>query len=374
MADAPAEPVAVGDGDVIEVDLDWRVAVLAAVTLMGLTLVVALIRSAPRSFTWLAIAGLLALALDPLVDVVQQRVHTRRGVAVGVVAFAFLVAVALLALLLGPPAVAQARDFSEELPEVVASLSDVPLIGDDLERNHVPAKVERWISDLPSRLSGDTAPIEGAARSIAGGLLAGLATVVLTVALLLDGDRLLRAVHSVVPARRQDEAARIGRVLYRVVGKYFAGSLLVAGLAGVVTLIVGLVLGVPLAPLLAVNVAVFDLVPQIGGAVGGIPFVALAFTVSPTTGVIAAIFFILYLQFENHLLQPLVVGEAVDLSPPATMVAALVGVSVAGVPGALIGVPVLGALKASYNELRRNPPDEDSEDEPELTSVTVKER
>jgi predicted PurR-regulated permease PerM len=115
---------------------------------------------------------------------------------------------------------------------------------------------------------------------------------------------------------------------------------------------VGLIIGVPLAPLVGAWVAVFDLVPQIGGAVGGIPFVVLAFTAGPGVGIGAAIFFILYLQFENHVLSPLVVGRSVDLSPPATMTAALVGVSAGGVVGAMLAVPLLGAAKAVYLELR----------------------
>jgi predicted PurR-regulated permease PerM len=61
---------------------------------------------------------------------------------------------------------------------------------------------------------------------------------------------------------------------------------------------------------------------------------------------------VLYLQIENHVIQPLVVGKSVKLSPPATMTAALVGVSAAGVVGALVAVPLVGALKVAYLELR----------------------
>src|SRR5690606_31256054 len=91
---------------------------------------------------------------------------------------------------------------------------------------------------------------------------------------------------------------------------------------------------------------------QIGGAVGGIPFGVLSLTQGPAVGLACAVFFILYLQFENHLLSPLIVGRSVELSPPATMPAALVGVSAAGVVGALVSVPLLGAAKAIYMELR----------------------
>jgi predicted PurR-regulated permease PerM len=148
---------------------------------------------------------------------------------------------------------------------------------------------------------------------------------------------------------------RLGRLAYATVARYIAGSLLVAAVAGVATLVAGLLLRVPLTPLIAVWVAIFDLVPQIGGAAGGIPFVLLGLTRGAGTAAACAVFFILYLQFENHVLSPLIVGRAVKLSPPATMTAALVGVSAGGVVGALLAVPVVAAAKAVYVELRTPP-------------------
>ena len=121
-------------------------------------------------------------------------------------------------------------------------------------------------------------------------------------------------------------------------------------LHGLYVLSVGLILGVPLAPLLGLWAAVASLIPQIGGALAGAPFVLLGFTEGATTGVICLIAFVLYLNFENHILSPIIVGEAVDLSAPTTMVGAIVGASVAGVPGALVSVPLLGAGKAIYLE------------------------
>jgi predicted PurR-regulated permease PerM len=283
----------------------------------------------------------------------QARVGGRRRIAVAVVLSGFLIAVVALAALFGPPAARQARDLSRDLPGVVSDLETLPFIGDSLAKNDVPQKVEDFLNDLPKRLAGDTTPVERAGRSVANGVLAALATLLATVTLLLDGERLLGRVRRLVPERRRDAADRIGRLAYRSIGQYFAGSVLVAIIAGITVASVGLILGVPLAPLAGAWVAVFDLVPQIGGAVGGIPFVLLALTHSAGTGIACAVFFVLYLQFENNLLSPLVVGRSVDLSPPATMTAALVGVSAGGVVGAMVAVPLLGAAKAVYLELRR---------------------
>ena len=335
------------------VDLDWRSVVVLMAAVVVLTAVTGLIRSAPHALAWMAIAVLLTLALNPLVSRTEQRVGGRRGVAVALVIAGFISAVAVIALLLVPPAIRQARDLSDELPRVVADLGNLPLVGDRLVRADAPAKVQRWVEDLPRRLAGHDTPVIDIGRQVVGGVLAGTATILFTVALLLDGGRLLVAARRTVPPHHRPRAERIVRLTYEIVGRYFARSVLVAGVAGLAVLVVGLLLGVPLTPLAAVWVSMTNLIPQIGGAAGGIPFVLLGVTENATVGLVCAVFFLVYLQFENHVLQPLIVGEAVDLSPPATMAAALIGVSAAGVVGALLAVPTLSAAKAAYLELRR---------------------
>lgn len=335
-----------------EVDLDWRSVVWVMAAFVGLLALTALVRGAPRAITVLAVGTLLALALDPLVSRVERRIGGFRATAVAAVMIGLLgVAAAAIALLI-PPAIDQGRDLTGETDRVVGQIEQLPLIGDNLKRAGTADAIRRGINSLPSRLQGEDTPLVGAAQRLADGLLAALFTVMVTISLLLDGERLLRGAHRLIPAERRAQADRLGRLAYHTFGKYVAGSLMVAAIAGVAVLTVGLILSVPLTPLLAIWVAVFDLVPQIGGAAGGVPFVLLGFSESATTGVICAVFFVLYLQFENHILSPLVVGRSVKLSPPATMTAALIGVSAGGVVGALLAVPVVAAAKAAYVELR----------------------
>ena len=144
----------------------------------------------------------------------------------------------------------------------------------------------------------------------------------------------------------------MARLVYDVVGRYIAGTLFMAALAGVVTLVASLSLGVPLAPLLAVWVAICNPMPQIGGFLGAVPFVAFGLTRGAVTGVICLVVFLIYQQTENHLLQPLIIGRAVRLTPPSTMVAALIGVAAGGVIGGMLAIPLLGATKAIYMALR----------------------
>jgi putative heme transporter len=329
---------------------------------VGLLSLTALIRGAPRAIAVLAVGTLLALALDPLVSRATRRFGGHRAVGVATVMLGLLLAVVVAGALLIPRAIDQGRDLSRDTDRVVAQIEDLPVVGDDLTRAGTADAIRRAIKDLPDRLEGEDTPLVGAAQALADGLLVGVFIVLITISLLLDGGRLLRAARRVVPPARREQADRLGRLAYRTFGQYVAGSLLVACVAGVAVLTVGLVLRVPLTPLLAVWVAIFDLVPQIGGAAGGIPFVLLGFTRSATTGVICAVFFVLYLQFENHILSPMIVGRSVKLSPPATMTAALIGVSAGGVVGALLAVPLVAAGRAAYVELRPGSREEASSD------------
>jgi predicted PurR-regulated permease PerM len=123
-------------------------------------------------------------------------------------------------------------------------------------------------------------------------------------------------------------------------------------LNGLVVLTLGLVLGVPLAPIAGLWAVLTNFIPQIGGFLGGSFFVVLALTESPQTAVVAGVLFLAYQQLENNVIGPAIVGSAINLSPPATMLAALVGGAAAGVPGALVATPLVGAVKALYLQRR----------------------
>ncbi len=346
---APPDP-RIPEGNTI--DLDPRSALSIAAAVAVLAVVVWLIAEVPRTLTGLVLAVLIALALDPIVQLVQRRLHFGRLSAVATVLGGFLVLLTIFAVLIAPRAADQFANLDRQAPKVVEDLGQLPIIGRPLRENQVPQKIEEWIKDLPNRLSSNTAPLEELARSVADGFLAFFLTVLLAITLLLDAQQLRDRVRRLIPASRLADADRLGEIAHRVVGRYVAGSLLVALCAGSAVLAFGLILGIPLAPLAAVWVCLTNLVPQVGGLLGGVPFVLLGFSDSPTTGLIAALLFVAYQLFENHVLGPLISGRAVQLSPPIVMATVLIGVSAAGVVGALIAVPLVGATKALFVELR----------------------
>jgi predicted PurR-regulated permease PerM len=129
------------------------------------------------------------------------------------------------------------------------------------------------------------------------------------------------------------------------VSGYVTGNLLLSVIAGVSSTIVLLIMGVPFALALGLMVAILDLIPLAGATLAGALLAAVGFLTSVTAGIVLLGFFILYQQLENHVLQPLVYGRTVQLSPLVVLIAILVGTEVAGVLGALAAIPVAGTLQ-----------------------------
>lgn len=330
--------------------LDWRTFVYLVAAMLAALALIAVARGTSTMLTRIGVGLLIALALDPLTDAVQRRFGARRSIAVAVVAVLVFGVATLIGFVLGPRAVEQARQFSDELPETLAELEQLPLIGDRLAEADVPRRIEQWIERLPEQITDDRV------AETAGSVISGLASVaivsVLAIAVLVDGEHLMAKVRRLLPRSRREQADQIGRVMYRTLGRYFGGSVTVAMFMGLFVLALGLILSVPLAPLAAVWAMLTSLIPQVGGFLGGSLFVLLAVTQGVPTAIIAGVGFVLYMNIENHVIQPAVVGKSVDLTPATTMVAAFIGAAVAGVPGALVATPLVGASKALYLEAR----------------------
>src|SRR3546814_670839 len=336
--DAPPRP------DPVVVDIDPMSAVVFACVAVIALASWAIVTTAPDMVTRLAVGIVVGVALSPLVAGVQGRFGVRRGVAAAVVAGGLVLFFAAVVFVVAPPAVEQASRFSRELPATVEELYSWPVVGSRLAEAEASQEVARLIDELPARLDDET--LAALAERLIGGLLATVIVAITAVGVLVDGERMVRRLRAVVPPSRQRHAAEIGQIVYQSFGSYFAGSLFVAVLNGLVILSIGLALGVPLAPIAGVWSMLTNFIPQIGGFLGWSFFVLLALTDVPLTAVIAGGIFLAYQQFENNVIQPAIVGSAVNLTPPTTMLAAIIGGAAAGVPGALVATPLIGAAKA----------------------------
>jgi putative heme transporter len=332
--------------------IDLRTAVLITTAILSAMALFAIVRNARTALTQVFVGVIIALALDPLVVATRRRTGIARGLAVAFVGFGFLAIGGLAIALLGPPAREQASRFTKELPETIREFEDLPVVGKSIKKYDVEAKITGWVDDLPDKLNQET--IENAASRFLSNV-AGLVIVACSaIAVLLDGERLVSRFRRLFRhhPERLERVDRVGRVLYSTLGQYFGGSLTVAVLMGLFVLIIGLALSIPLAPLAALWAMFTDLIPQVGGFLGGSFLVVLALSKGPVVALIAGGLFVVYMNLENHIISPAIVGQSVHLSPPTTMLAAFIGGAVAGLPGALVATPLVGATKRLYLEYR----------------------
>ncbi len=345
-------PGPAGRGGRVVVDIDAFSFVAFVVAAMVAVALFAVASSAKDVLTGIGVGVLLGVALSPVVTAVERHVPSR-GSAVVLVGTALAVASAGVVLVVAPAAINQARDFSDELPETVRQSYTWPIVGERLENADAAGAVEDWIDNAPTRIDDRT--LTNLGERLLGGLLSTVVVLVTALGVMIDGEFMVRRVAGLVPTANREQATRVAHIVYDTFGSYFAGSLLVAVLAGIVILTAGLLIGVPLAPVAGLWASLTNLIPQIGGFLGGGFFVLLALTQGPLPAVLALAVFLGYQNLENHIIQPAIVGRAVNLTPPATMLAALVGAAAAGVPGALVATPLLGAMKAVYLEARGHP-------------------
>jgi predicted PurR-regulated permease PerM len=213
-------------------------------------------------------------------------------------------------------------------------------------------RLPSWIRDaiggdagaaVPSALGSSALRV---ARSTLSALVVGVLALILTLYLVVEAESTREWLLAFVPKRKRPRAEQTLDEAHRVVFAYVAGNVLTSVLAGVFVFVLLTISKVPAALLLALIAALFDFVPVIGFIASGIFAIAMALTVSPTTGLIVGALYGGYHLAENYLISPWAYGDRLKLSNVAVILAFAVGATLAGVIGALIALPVAAAYPA----------------------------
>ena len=328
-----------------------RFPVRTILTVLGLIVAVwvllHVILSARSVLVYLLIAIFLALAINPLVGWLMRRGVRSRGLSAGLACLLVVIAIAGIGFAFIPTLVDNVNNFADAAPGYVQDLTKGKgRLGFLETKYHVVERLESYVKQGGAKkLFG----LSGAAISVTKGVLnfiVGTVTVAfLTFFMLLEGPAWMERFYGLLPPESQPRWRAVGRGIYRQVGGYVTGNLAISLIAGLLATVVLLVLGVPFAVALGLLVGLLDLVPLVGATVAAVIVVAVGFLHSVLAGIVLIVFFVLYQQFENHVLQPLVYNRTVALSPLAILVSVLVGAELAGVLGALGAIPVAGAIQ-----------------------------
>jgi putative heme transporter len=318
--------------------------------IVGLIVTYWLLTEIPAVLIRTALGIFLALALDPVVDAVMRRVGLRRAAAVTLVVGGFLAGAGAFGVLAVPRAVNQLSQVGAQVPGVISDLDDLPLVGRAIDENGIDERVRDFLDNLPDTLATRDKALQGIVQSTGDGLVTVFWVLLVAITALLDGPRLAHNLRDVLPERFHAELNHFGDLGYRVVGRYAAGTGFIAVVNAAAVTTIGLALDTPLAPLVGVWSGLWNIVPQIGGFMGGATLVALSLTKGLGTGLAAAAIFLVYQQLENNVIQPVIIGRTIKISPLANITAVLAGAAAGGFVGALLANPLLAIGKAFFNE------------------------
>ena len=338
------------------VDLRATTVIRTLALIIAAALILEVIWIAREVITWVVIALFLALALDPLVSLFERRTKVGRVWAIGAIyIFLALVITAIGATFL-PALIREVNGLVDALPSYIQDLTHGRgRLGFLETKYHIVEKVKAQVeTGGANKLLG----ISGTALSITQSVITAVAATVtiifLTFFMLLEGRSWIDRFFSLLPEHSRPRWRAIGDDVYRTVGGYVSGNLLISLIAGSLMTIVLLILGVPFAVALGLLVGILDLIPLAGATIAGIVVVTVAALHSPVAGIVVAIVCLVYQQVENHILQPMIYSRTVQLSPLAGLIAVLVGASLAGVLGALAAIPVAGTIQVILRDWLAN--------------------
>jgi predicted PurR-regulated permease PerM len=306
------------------------------------------IRNAASMLVLIFVAMFLAIGLNPAVNRLRSW-GLPRGIVVAIVT---LVGLGLLVgglFALVPPLVTQTGQLIENIPDYIQNLQRNQTINDLVERYDIINKVQSAIN--ASTVGNTLGGVLGAAGLIFGTIFNFVTVVVLTIYFMAAFERIKLGAYRLVPLSRRERVSLLTDEILTKVGAYMAGALAIAVLAGLSTWVFAMIVGLAYPFALAVVVAIFDLIPQIGATIGAIIVTLVGVASSLTTGIICAIFFIIYQQAENYLIYPNVMRRSVKVSDVAAVVAALLGAALFGVIGALAAIPIVAAIQLIGREV-----------------------
>lgn len=350
--DAPMTSSHDWDPNALPPDRSWRTSQIVRVTATATLTVLAIIgllwvlSSIRTILLWVIVGVVLAIAFQPPVTWLERHGWNRIVASLAVSLGAVMVILGVISAFLYP-VVLQADDFIRALPGILENL-----LGPDGQLHFIEVRLhilDRLAAITPERVTrailGNQEAIVGVMSRAAATVAATISILTIMVMLLIDDPRAWRATLSVLLPEERAWGERIGDNFLRAVGGYVRGNLIISIVAGITSYVLLKIMGIPYAETLAVLVAVLDVIPLVGATVAAVIVCLIGFALGGLVdGVVLVVFFAVYQQFENNVLQTVIFSKTVALSPLVVFITALTGASLAGIVGVLLAIPLTSAV------------------------------
>jgi predicted PurR-regulated permease PerM len=286
---------------------------------------------------------------------VLERRGLKRGAGIGIVFGGFAVIVALFAVFVLPPVLAQIGGFVASIPEAMIGMQQADWfqrLPEDLQ-----AALGAGLDEVADALKQPEtiAAIGGGALAIgigvASAITGGFVVVALTLYFLASLTAMKEALYALVPARSRPVLRDLTERVTASVGSSLIGSVTLSALNAGVVFVLHLLIGLPFPALMAVIAFVITLIPLFGSVIFLILGSVVALLSSPQQALIFAVAYLVYIQIESYVVSPRVMNRAVAIPAALVLIGALAGGALGGVLGVLVALPVMASLLLVLREV-----------------------
>jgi predicted PurR-regulated permease PerM len=296
----------------------------------------------------IGLALFIAASLDPVVSWLCRHRVPRWAAVLTVVAGVAAVGAGFLAAAI-PPTASQATALVHQLPHYMHQLQDHnSSLGKFNTKYHIQQRLTSLLSSKGGSMIGG---VLGAGELVLSAVSSMLLVLVLSVYFLASLPTIKLFAYRLVQHSRRPRVILIGDEIFAKVGGYMLGNLLTSAIAGLGTFVWMLAWGIPYPALLALLVALLDLIPVIGSTVGGAIVTLVALTISLPVAIATLAFYTAFRLAEDYLIVPRVMGRTVQVPAVVSMVAVLIGGVLLGIIGALVAIPVAAAIRLLLQEI-----------------------
>ena len=321
-------------------------ALIALTTLQALA-------SASAVFILIIISLFLAAGLNPAVLFFQNR-GLKRGAAVGAVMASVLIFVAIFIAIAVPPLLDQGNQLLDNAPQLIKDLNNNAFINDLNNRygviDSLQSKIDSVIQNGEFAITAFGGVI-GVGKAVVSGLVSTITILVLTLYFLASLPQVINIGLKFVPGSRRDRVSKLTNAIVSRIGSFVGGQAIIAALAAIFILIMGLIIGMPYPGPLAMVVLICGFIPLVGHFIGMAIVTVVSLTDSLTTAVIALAAYIVYVQIENYVITPRIMRKSLAIPGLVTIIAALLGASLLGLIGGLLAVPIAAAILLILDEV-----------------------
>ena len=320
--------------------------------LLALTMLQAL-ASASAVFILIIISLFLAAGLNPAVLFFQNR-GLSRGASVGAVMGSVLLFVAAFIAVAVPPLIDQGNQLLDNAPQLIRDLNNNAFIND---LNNKYGVIDSLQSNLDSVIKDGQFAVTafggvlGVGKAVISGLVSTITILVLTLYFLASLPQVINIGLRFVPTSRRDRVSKLTNAIVSRIGSFVGGQAIIAALAAIFILIMGLTIGMPYPGPLAMVVLICGFIPLVGHFIGMSIVTVVSLTDSLTTALIALGAYIVYVQIENYVITPKIMRKSLAIPGLVTIIAALLGASLLGLIGGLLAVPIAAAVLLILDEV-----------------------